>query len=103
MLEEARLAYARLREFDVTETPDTVASWMRSGYELFPEALHDEVTWSYDHADSPWHVAFTPGMRALDVVIEGRKVLSDGVPQTVDLQEIRAKAQEQSDRLHARL
>ena len=103
MLEEARLAYARLREYDVTETPDTVASWMHNGYELFPEALHDEVTWSYDHADSPWHVAFTPGMRALDVVIDGRKVLSNGVPQTVDMQEIRAKAQEQSDRLHARL
>lgn len=103
MLEEARLAYARLREFDLTETPDTVASWLRNGYELFPEALQDEVTWSYDHAESPWHVAFTPGMRALDVVIDGRKVLSNGVPQTVDLQEIRAKAQEQSDRLHERL
>ena len=33
-----------------------------------PEARDDTVTWSYDHADSPLHVAFTPGIRAVDVV-----------------------------------
>lgn len=103
MLEEARLAYARLREFDVSETPDTVAAWLHNGYEIFPQALHDEVTWSYDHADSPWHVAYTPGMRALDVIVDGEKILSDGVPQKIDLAEVRARACEQSTRLHERL
>lgn len=103
MLEEFRLAYARLREFDLTENPDTVMSWLKNAYELFPEASGDEVIWNYDHMDSAWHVAFTPGIRALDVTIDGDKVLSDGLPTRIDLQEIRAKANEQSRRLHERL
>ena len=68
MLEEFRLAYVALRADDVTATPDTVWAWLDEGYRFFPEARDDRVTWNYDHADSPWHVAFTPGMRALDVV-----------------------------------
>lgn len=103
MLEEFRLAYARLREFDLTETPDTVMSWLSNAYELFPEALADKVTWNYDHADSAWHVAFTPGIRAIDVIIDGVKVLSGGLPTRVDLHEVRAKASEQARRLHERL
>lgn len=103
MLEEFRLAYARLREFDLTETPDTAMSWLNNSYELFPEARHDRVTWNYDHVDSPWHVAFTPGIRALDVIVDGQKVLSGGLPTRVDVGEIRAKAREQTRRLHERL
>lgn len=103
MLEEFRLAYARLREFDLTETPDTVMSWLNNAYELFPEALADKVTWDYDHVDSAWHVAFTPGTRATDVIIDGEKVLSNGHPTRVDLHEVRAKASEQARRLHERL
>lgn len=103
MFEELRLAYVRLREFDVTESPDTVMSWLNNAYEVFPEALDDEVTWNYDHVDSAWHVAFTPGVRALDVVIDGEIVLSGGLPTRVDLHEVRAKANEQSRRLHERL
>ena len=103
MLEEARLAYARLREFDIAETPDTVAQWLSNGYELFPEAAKDTVTWNYDHVESPWHVAFTPGTRVTDVVIDDQAVIRDGLPTRVDLQEIRAKAQEQSVRLFERL
>ncbi len=62
------------------------------------------MTWSYDHADSPWHVAFTPGMRALDVTLaSGEEVLRDGLPIRVDLDEVRAKAAEQAQRLFARL
>lgn len=103
MFEELRLAYVRLREYDMTESPDTVMEWLNNGTEIFPEALHDEVTWNYDHADSPWHVAFTPGTRALDVIIDGEKVLSGGLPTRVDLHEVRAKASEQARRLHERL
>ena len=49
-------------------TPETAWSWLTNGYRLVPEAADDLVTWTYDHADSPWHVAYTPGMRALEVV-----------------------------------
>ena len=103
MLEELRLTYVRLREDDVTATPDTVWSWLDQGYSLVPEARDDRVRWNYDHADSPWHVAFTPGMRALDVTIDGEAMLRDGVPTRVDVAEIRAKAAEQSARLFAAL
>ena len=103
MLEEARLAYARLREFDIAETPDTVAQWLSNGFELFPEAAKDTVTWNYDHVESPWHVAFTPGTRVTDVVIGTQAVIRNGLPTRVDLDEIRAKAQEQSARLFERL
>ena len=103
MLEEFRLAYARLREFDVAETPDTAMSWLANAYQLFPEARNDLVTWNYDHVDSAWHVAFTPAVRALEVTVGGEKVLSGGLPTRVDIDEIRSKANEQSQRLHARL
>lgn len=104
MLEEARLAYVRLREDDVLASPGTVWAWLDHGYSLFPEARDDRVTWNYDHADSPWHVAFTPGVRAVDVVSgDGEVLLRDGLPTRVDLAEVRAKAAEQAARLHARL
>ena len=99
MLEELRVAYARMREDDVTATPETVWSWLEGGYSLVPEARTDTVRWNYDHADSPWHVAFTPGVRALDVTVGGETVLRDGAPTRVDLGEVRAKAEEQSTRL----
>ncbi len=102
MLEEARLAYVALRAHDVTESPDTVWAWLAEGHRFFPEALDDRVRWSYDHADSAWHVAFTPGVRALDVVRgDGEVLLRDGRPTRVDLDEVRAKAAEQAARLFA--
>ena len=61
------------------------------------------MTWSYDHADAPWHVAFTPGVRALEVEVDGEVVLDDGRPTRVDVDEVRAKAAEQAARLLARL
>jgi cytosine/adenosine deaminase-related metal-dependent hydrolase len=103
MLEEFRLAYARLRESDVTATPETAWQWLQNGYRLVPEAANDRVRWSYDHVDSPWHVAFTPGIRALDVDIAGTPALRNGVPTRVDPAEIRAKAAEQATRLFSRL
>lgn len=104
MLEEFRLAYVRHRESDVLATPETAWSWLVNGYELVPEARHDTVTWSYEHADSPWHVAFTPGVRAVQVVAsDGEVLLHDGVATRVDATEVRAKAAEQAARLFARL
>ena len=104
MLEEARLAYVRLREDDVLASPDTVWGWLENGYELFPEARLDRVTWNYPSADSAWHVAFTPGVRALQVVRDdGTELLRDGAPVLVDEAEVRAKAAEQARRLFALL
>jgi hypothetical protein len=48
-------------------------------------------------------VAFTAGIRPLDVVVGGERVLEDGEPTRVDAFEVRAKAAEQTTRLHARL
>ncbi len=104
MLEEARLAYVALRATDVTASPDTVWAWLDEGYRFFPEARDDRVLWNYDHADSAWHVAFTPGVRALDVVrADGEVLLRDGRATRVDPIEVRAKAAEQAARLFARL
>jgi cytosine/adenosine deaminase-related metal-dependent hydrolase len=104
MLEEMRLAYVAHRADDVTASPDSAASWLGHGYTLVPEARDDVVTWSYDHVDSPWHVAFTPGIRAVRVVAgDGEVLLDGGLPTRVDLAEVRAEAAAQSRRLHARL
>jgi cytosine/adenosine deaminase-related metal-dependent hydrolase len=104
MLEEVRLAYARLRESDLSASPETAWSWLNAGYAFFPEARFDRVDWNYDHVDNPWHVAFTPGIRATDVRLNtGRVLVRDGKPTLVDLREVRAKAAEQARRLHARL
>ncbi len=104
MLEEFRLAYVALRAHDVTETPDTAWAWLDAGYAFFPDARDDRVRWNYAHATSPWHVAFTPGMRALDVTAgDGEVLLRNGIATRVDAAEVRAKAAEQATRLFARL
>lgn len=104
MLEEFRLAYVALRADDVTASPDTVWSWLDNGYRLIPECRSDRVTWNYDHADSPWHVAFTPGTRAVDVITgDGEVLLADGRPTRVDVDEVRAKAAEAAQRLFSQL
>lgn len=103
MLEEARLAYVRAREHDPTTTPETVWGWMRNAEVFFPEVRNDTVTWSYDHVESPWHVAFTPGIRAVDVRVDGQLVVDNGIPTRFDMSEIRAKAAEAAVRLHDKL
>ena len=104
MLEEFRLAYVAHRADDVLASPDTAWSWLEAGWDLVPEARSDLVTWSYDHVDSAWHVAFTPGIRAIHVEsANGEVLLKDGLPTRVDLHEVRAHAREQAARLHALL
>ena len=102
MLAEFQLAYVAHRSADVGASPETAWSWLQTGYDLFPEALSDSVTWSYDPIE-PWHLAFTPTIRAIDVDINGAAALRDGVATRVDPDEVRAKAAEQAARLHAAL
>lgn len=102
MLEEFRLAYVRHREDDVTASPDAAWSWLTNGWDLVPEARNDEVTWTYDPVE-PWHIAFSPGVRAREVKVDGRVVVQDGRAIHVDAAEIRAKAAEQATRLFSRL
>jgi cytosine/adenosine deaminase-related metal-dependent hydrolase len=102
VLEEFRLAYVMHRSVDVTASPETAWGWMEGGWRIMPEALEDEVTWSYDPMD-PWHIAFTPGVRPLEVKVGGEVVFTNGAPTRVDAAEVRARAAEQAARLHARL
>lgn len=102
MLSEFQLAYVKHREANVNATPDASWGWLQAGYDLFPEARSDSVTWSYDQIE-PWHVAFTPGIAAIDVDIDGAPALRGGVATRVDAGEVRAKAAEQAVRLHRAL
>jgi len=102
MVAEFQLAFVAARADDVTFSPDTAWSWLETGWALVPEARADRVTWSYGPMD-PWHLAYTPTVRAIDVDIDDRAALRDGRATRVDADEIRAKAAEQAVRLHARL
>lgn len=102
VIESFRLAYVMERSVDVTCGPDTAWSWLENGWSIMPEARNDEVLWSYYPMD-PWHVAFTPGIRPLQVTVGGEVVYADGAPTRVDAAEVRAKAAEQATRLHAKL
>lgn len=102
MIETFRMAYMRHREADGAASPEVAWKWLEAGWDLFPEAREDQVTWSYDPMD-PWHLAFTPGVRPLRVEVAGETVLRDGIPTRVDPVEIRRRADEQKKRLFARL
>ena len=102
MIAEFQLAFVAARAVDVTFSPDTAWSWLEAGWALVPEARVDRVTWSYS-AMEPWHLAYTPTVRAIDVDIDGEAALRNGVATRVDALEIRAKAAEQANRLHSRL
>jgi cytosine/adenosine deaminase-related metal-dependent hydrolase len=102
MIEEFRLAYVKHREVDVLATPDTAWSWIANAWDLVEEARNDAVTWSYEPMD-PWHLAFTPGIRPLEIEVDGEVVFSGGKPTRVDADEVRTKAAEQAVRLHALL
>jgi hypothetical protein len=102
MLDEARVAFVALRAADLTASPDDAWAWLDAGYDLVPEARADEVTWSYAPMD-PWHLAYTPGVRPIEVVVDGEVVLDADGPTRVDAAEVRAHAREAAARLHARL
>ena len=100
--DEFRVAFARLRESDVTAGADAAWSWLEAGWKLIPAALDDRVTWSYDPVE-PWSVAYTTDVRPLEVVVDGEVVLADGRATRVDGDEIRARAAEQAIRLATRM
>jgi cytosine/adenosine deaminase-related metal-dependent hydrolase len=102
MLDEFALAYVAQRADDVTATPETAWGWLQAGAHLVPEARNDLVTWSGDRAD-PWYLAFTPGVRAERVVVDGEVVVADGRCTRVDAERIRARAWEEARRLWSRL
>lgn len=102
MVDEFRVAYVRLRESDVTESPDTAWAMLDVNADLFPECRDDVVTWSYEDMD-PWRLAFTTGVGPRRVEIDGRVVLDNGVVTTVDPTEIRAKAAEAAQKLFTKL
>jgi hypothetical protein len=102
VIESMRLAYAMQRSVDVTAGPDKAWEWLENGWRIMPEARGDEVTWSYAPMD-PWHIAFTPSIRPLEVKVDDEVVFTDGKTTRVDADEVRAKAREQAARLHARL
>ncbi len=102
MLDEFRVAFVRAREHDITATPDLAWSWLETSRSLVPEVAADAVTWSYAPLD-PWRLAYTTGVRALHVDVDGERVLTDGRAVRVDGDEVRAKAAEQAARLFERL
>jgi cytosine/adenosine deaminase-related metal-dependent hydrolase len=102
MLDEFALAYVAQRADDVTAAPEAAWGWLLAGAELVPEVLSDVVTWRADRAD-PWYLAFTPGVRAELVVVDGETVVESGVCTRVDAERIRARAWEEAQRLWSRL
>jgi cytosine/adenosine deaminase-related metal-dependent hydrolase len=102
MLEEFALAYVAQRADDVTATPEAAWSWLDAGADLVPEVRGDEVTWSADRTD-PWYLAFTPGVRAERVVVDGEVVVEDGHCTRVDTDRIRSRAWEEAEKLWSRL
>ena len=102
MLDEFRVAFVRLRESDVTASPEQAWAWLQTSQSLFPEVTQDSVTWSYSPMD-PWHLAYTTDVRAIDVRVDGEYRMVGGVPTRVDPAEIRARAAEQATRLFSLL
>jgi cytosine/adenosine deaminase-related metal-dependent hydrolase len=102
MIDEFALAYVAQRADDVTATPDAAWTWLHAGADLVPEVRGDEVTWAADRAD-PWYLAFTPGVRAERVVVDGEVVVDGGVCTRVDAARIRARAWEEAQRLWSKL
>lgn len=102
MLEEFRMAFAKGREDDVTLAPDDTWAWLEAGYDLFPEARDDRVTWNYRPMD-PWRLAYSPGVSPTTVEVGGEVVLADRVATRVDAAEIRHKAAAAAQRLFTKL
>ena len=102
MLEEFRIAYVVQRADHLTATPEDSWRWLTNGAELVAEVGEDRVVWSYQPMQ-PWHLAFSPAVRATRVEIGGELVLDEGRPTRVDAGEVRAKAAEAAQRLFARL
>ncbi len=102
MFDEFRIAYVKLREHDVTETPDTAAGMLATNTTLFREVEQDRITWNYRPVD-PWRLAFTPAVRPSRIERDGVVIYDAGTFVDIDADEIRAKAAEAALRLFAKL
>ncbi len=102
MLDEFRVAFVRAREHDVETDPDTVWSWLETGWELFPAARADIVSWGYSPMD-PWRLAYSPGVSPTSIEVDGSVVFANGAPTRVDADEIRTKAAEAATALFKKL
>lgn len=102
MLDEFRVAFVKGREIDVTMSPDEAWGWLATGWDLFPAALEDVVTWNYEPMDA-WRLAYSPGVSPTRVEIDGEVVFADGAATRIDGAEIRAKAAEAAQRLFRKL
>ena len=102
MLGAFRLAHYLNRSVDVTSTPETAWGSLARGWDLVPEAREDKVTWAYEPME-PWHLAFTPSVRPVEIEVGGEMVWRDGASTRVDVDEVKARAAEQARRLHSRL
>lgn len=101
MLDEFRLAFARLREDDADAVPDTPWRWLWAGASLVPDVERDVVTW--DHDLTPATAAYQTAIRPRRVEVDGEVVLDDGAPTRVDPVEIRTRAREEAEKLWQRL
>jgi hypothetical protein len=95
LLAEMQLAFVLARADDVTASPEAAWSWLQW-------SADDVVTWSYEPM-SPWHAAYTPGIRPLRVEIGGAVALDEHGPTRVDAAEVRAHAREAATRLFAQM
>jgi Amidohydrolase family len=102
MLEEFRLAFALARSHHLEFAPTDAWKWLENGWHVVPGAVDDRVTWSYEPMD-PWHLAYTPGVRPVRVIVDGEVVLDESGPTRVDASEIRARAREAAQRLFSRM
>jgi len=102
MIDEFRIAFVKAREHDVTTTPDTIWQWLDNGRTLFPETEHDRVTWNYAPMD-PWRLAYTTGVRPVEVQMDNEVVWANGAPTKIDADEIRHKAAEAAQTLFKKL
>jgi len=102
MFDEFRLAFVRGREASLATGPEQAWGWLEQGWTLFPQANDDVVTWSYPTIE-PWHLAYTPTLRPLQVEVGGTVVFASGQATLVDGEEIRAKGREQAIRLFSAL
>ena len=102
MVDEFRVAYVRLRENHIAESPEKVWEMLEVNNSLFPECINDVVTWTY-HKMEPWHLAFTTGVRPVNIQIDGEHVMENGEFTQIDAVEIEAKAAEASLRLFKKI
>lgn len=102
MIDEFRVGFVRAREADVTVGPDLPWRWLATGWDLFPEARDDVVTWDYPIMD-PWRLAYTTQVSPITVEVDGEVVWTEGVSTRVDVDEVKAKAAEAAAKLWSKL